>query len=592
MSDETILRGLGVSFGVAYGPAYLIAPDALRVPRRAIDEKAVEDEIARFETALVKTRTDIERVRRALIAAQNPDEASIFDSHRLILEDAELLESTRDLIRRERVNAEHAFDARVMDCIQRLGRSQNAYLRERIRDIRDVEHRVIRNLLGEREPAAGDLMQNAVLVAHDLPAALTAELDRDRILGFATEVGAANSHTAILARALEIPAVIDLGPILSRIPHGVPVILDGREGLLIVRPSEATIAKYERVRAKIERKRAEWVSLADVPGATADGHPLTFLANIEFPREVDAALAFGCEGVGLYRTEYLFLQSGGEASEDEQYAIYRDVVERMAGRPVTIRTIDLGGDKLLTGMEAEENPFLGWRAIRYCLDRPEIFRAQLRAILRAGAHGPVSVMLPMITNLEEVDEALEHMAAARAALDAEGVPHAASCPIGVLVETPAAALLADDLVERFDFLSLGTNDLIQYTLAVDRGNRRIAHLFQPFHPAILRMIRDVAGAAERAGVELTLCGEMGSNTRAAALLVGLGLRRFSMVAARIPRVKQVLGRIGLEEARQAAQEALGARTAKAARRIIDERFADRFWHAAPKNGGRDEPGAG
>ena len=590
MSGEIVLRGLGVSPGVAYGPAYLIAPDALRVPRRSIDERAIGDEVARFEAALVKTGADIERVRAALVQAHNPDEASIFDSHLLILEDAELLEGTRALIREERINAEQAFDMRVLDCIQRLGQSRNDYLRERVRDIRDVEHRVIRNLLGEREPAVGDLMQNAVLVAHDLPASLTAELDRDRILGFALEIGAANSHTAILARALEIPGVIDLGPILTRVPHSAPVILDGREGLLIVNPSEDAIAEYERVRAKIERKRAEWVSLADVPGRTADGRPLTFLANIEFPREVAAALAFGCEGVGLYRSEYLFLQSGGDATEEEQYAVYRDLVERMAGRPVTIRTVDLGGDKLLAGMEAEDNPFLGWRAIRYSLDRPEVFRAQLRAILRAGAHGPVSIMLPMVTNLEEADEALEHIAAVRSALDAEGVERCEPCPVGVLVETPAAAMLADDLGARFDFLSLGTNDLIQYTLAVDRGNRRIAHLFQPFHPAILRMIADVTAAAEGAGIALTVCGEMASNTRAAALLLGLGVRQFSMVPARIPRVKQVLGRIGIQEAREAADEALRARTADAARRVIDECFADRFRHAVTKNGGEKRSG--
>lgn len=579
-----------MSPGVAYGPAYLITPDTLRVPRREIGEKALEDEIARFEAALERSRADIARVREALIAAENRDEAAIFDSHLLILEDAVLLESTRARIRQDRVNAEHAFYTRMLDDINRLERAEDTYLRERVRDIRDVQQRVVRSLLGERELAAGDLMQNAVLVAHDLPASLTAGLDGDRVLGFATEGGAANSHTAILARALEIPAIIGLGPVMSRLPHGAPVILDGREGLLIVHPSEETVARYERVRAKIERKRAEWVSLADVPGVTADGEALTFLANIEFPREVDAALAFGCEGVGLYRTEYLFLQSGGEASEDEQYFIYRDVVERMAGRPVTIRTVDLGGDKLLPGMEPEENPFLGWRAIRYSLDRPLVFQAQLRAILRAGAHGPVSIMLPMVTALEEADEALEHVATARQALDDEGVPRSMTCPVGALIETPAAALLAEDLVARFDFLSLGTNDLIQYALAVDRGNRRIAHLFQPFHPAVLKLIATVVAASGRAGLDLTVCGEMGSNTRAATLLLGLGLRSFSMVSARIPRVKQVLSRIGVEEARAAAGEALEARTAEAVRRVIDDRFSDRFRHTSP--GGATGDGEG
>ncbi|MFN2384235.1 MAG: phosphoenolpyruvate--protein phosphotransferase [Gemmatimonadota bacterium] len=577
MPDETIHQGQSASPGIAWGPVYLISSNVPRVPRQEIGADAAEAEVARLEAAIVRTRNDITRVQAALVAANKSDEAAIFESHRLILEDAELLERTRSAICSELVNAEYALAARILEAVTSLERSQNSYLRERVRDIRDVEHRVIRTLLGEREPAVGDLMQNAILVAHDLPATLTAELDRDRILGFATELGAETSHTAILARALEIPAVFGLGPVMSRLTHGEPVLLDGREGLLIQNPTAATRARYERLRAKIERKRAQWVSLADQPGQTADGEPLTYLANIEFAREVDAALDFGCQGVGLYRTEYLFLQSGGEVEEEAQYTVYRGLVERMAGRPVTIRTVDLGGDKLLGGMEPEDNPFLGWRAIRYSLDRPEVFQAQLRAILRASAHGPVEILLPMLTTLEEADAALEHLAAARRALDEAGVPQA-RCPIGALVETPAAALLAVELAERFDFLSLGTNDLIQYTLAVDRGNRRIAHLFQPFHPAVLRLIAEVIAAAAAASRPVTVCGEMGSHAPAAALLLGMGIRRFSMVPARIPRVKQVLGRITLGDARAAAADALACSTAAAVRARLESRFAESFRH--------------
>lgn len=587
MGEETIHHGQGVSMGIAYGPAYVIDPDTLRVPRRPIAESEVEAEIERLEEAIEKSREDVRRVQDALRSAEKADEAAIFDSHLLILEDRELLDGIRDRIREGRTNAEFAFRERFLEAVQMLERSDSPYLRERVRDLRDVEHRVIRTLLGEREPAAGDLMQNAILVAHDLPASLTAELDRDRILGFATEVGAANSHTAILARALEIPAVIDLGPILPRIEHGESIVLDGREGLLIQNPSDGTLAEYDRLRAKIERKRTEWMSLSDVPGRTADDEPLTFLANIDFPREVDAALAFGCEGVGLYRTEYLFLQSGGEAPEEEQYEVYRRIVERMDGRPVTIRTVDLGGDKLLSGMEPEDNPFLGWRAIRYCLDRPEVFRAQLRAILRAGAHGPVRILFPMLTTLEEADAALGHVEEARRSLAEDGIEHAGRYETGALIETPAAALLARPLAERFDFLSLGTNDLIQYTLAVDRGNRRIAHLFQPFHPAVLRLIDEVASAARASGRDLTVCGEMGSNSRATALLLGLGVRSFSMVPARIPRIKQVLGRVRVAEAEAAARAALELPEADAVRRLVDERLGDRFRH-----GPLDEPGEG
>jgi phosphotransferase system enzyme I (PtsI) len=584
---DTIHHGLGVSNGVAFGPAYLIAPDALRVPRRSVEPHAVEAELERLQTALQRTRGDISRVQEILRAAGKSGEAAIFDSHLLILEDEELLGRARGRVRDARVNAEQAYHAAVLEALTRLESSEDPYLRERAKDVRDVEHRVIRWLLGEREPAVGDLMQNAILVAHDLSATLTAELDGDRVLGFATEVGAAHSHTAILARALEIPAVIGLGPVMQRLREGEQVILDGREGLLIANPSHETLSEYERIRAKIARKRAEWVSLADAPSVTADGTRLVFQANIDFPREVDAALTFGCEGIGLYRTEYLFLHSGGEAAEEDQLEVYRGIVKRMGGRPVTIRTVDLGGDKLLHGMEQEANPFLGWRAIRYCLDRPEVFRGQLRAILRAGAHGPTSILIPMITTVEEADRCREALAEACHSLDREGVPFASECPIGTLIETPAAAMLAEELAERFDFLSLGTNDLIQYTLAVDRGNRRVAHLFQPFHPAVLRLIGEVVAAGRDAAREVTVCGEMASNSRAATLLLGLGVRRFSMVPARIPRVKHVLGRIAVDEAGEAARLALEAATAEAAQTVIENRFGDRLRRGATAAAGED-----
>ncbi len=576
MVVEKIHGGVPASVGVAFGPAYLITPDALRVPRYPINASSVIREVERLETALAKTRVDIKRVQQALVSAGKRDEATIFDSHLLVLEDNEFLDQVREQIRVAGDNVEYAFHSQILEAVTRLDQSEDPYLRERAKDIRDLEHRVVRALLGEREPAFGDLIDNAIVVAHDLPATITAELDRDKILGIATEVGAPHSHTAILARALEIPAVLGLGPVLAELQHGGPVLLDGREGVLISDPTEETVGRYERVQDTIARRRAELVTMAGAPSLSRDGESLTFQANLEFAREVDSALAFGCEGVGLYRTEYLFLQSGGEASEEDQYAVYRRLIDRMDGRLVTIRTVDLGGDKLLAGMEPEDNPFLGWRAIRYCLDRPEVFRSQLRAILRAGTHGPASIMLPMVVTVDEADIAIAHLEAARRSLDDEGIESAEVCPIGALIETPAAALMADELAARFDFLSLGTNDLVQYTLAVDRGNRRIAHLFQPFHPAVLRLIRDVCQAAERAGVEVTVCGEMAGNSRGAILLMGLGVTRFSMVPARIPRIKQVLSRITIDEARVAASDALARATAASALSVIETGFADRF----------------
>lgn len=579
MTRETTRHGLGVSAGVAYGPAYIISPDNPRIPHFAIEPSAISAEIDRFDTALAETRADIERVRDALIAASKGDEATIFDAHLLLLEDPELVQSTHQKIDGEHVNAEYAFYTLLLDSVDQLASSEDAYLRERVKDLRDVKHRVVRTLLGQREPVIGDLMQNAILIAHDLPATLTAELDRDRVLGFATEGGAATSHTSILARALEIPAVIGLGPTLHRMRHGQPVILDGEEGVLIENPSEKTRARYAKVRAEMQKRRERLVGAAGKPGLTADGTGLSFEANIEFPREVDAALAYGCEGIGLYRTEYLFLKSGGEPSEDDQFETYRKVVKRLDGRPVTVRTIDLGGDKLLRGMEPEENPFLGWRGIRYCLDRPEVFQAQMRAILRAGAGGQVKILLPMLTSVDEADRALEHVEIARRSLADSGIPYAEEAPIGVLIETPAAALLIEDLVGRFDFVSLGTNDLTQYTLAVDRGNRRISHLFRPMHPAVLRLVERVVEVSGNASREVTVCGEMASYPRSAALLLGLGIRKFSMVSSRIPRIKQVLGRIELAEAQEVAGSVMKQPTAELAMGLIEQVFAERFHHA-------------
>lgn len=585
MTRELTFHGLAVSPGIATGTAYTIARRTLRVPQYEIAEDYVDAEVARLADAVTRASADIRAVYDVLVEAGKAAEAGIFEPQLLILGDREFLASVEQRIREERANAEDAFHRSALETVRRLEASADPYLSERANDIRDVEYRVLQALLGEREPAIGDLMENAVVVAHDLPASVMAELDRDRIIGFATEIGAANSHMAILARALEIPAVISLGPVLQSIEHGDPISLDGGAGLVILRPKRRTLRKLEKARGTVEKERRHLVEIAHEPAITADGVRLMFQANLEFAVEVDGALEFGCEGVGLYRTEYLFLQAGGDPSEEEQYEVYRGLVERMSGRPVTIRTIDLGGDKLLAGMEGEPNPFLGWRAIRYCLDRPEVFQTQLRAILRAGAVGPVSLLLPMVAAVEEVDRALEHVADARASLERDGIEHAVECPVGVLIETPGSALLAEELARRVDFLSLGTNDLVQYTLAVDRGNRRVGHLFQPLHPAVLRLIDHVCRSVERAGIEVTVCGEMGSGAHAAALLAGFGVRSFSMVPSRIPRVKRALSGIRVADAANVAEIALGMATADDVAELVAEKFGDAIERARAESRG-------
>lgn len=578
VAREARLKGVGASPGVAIGHAYVIPADSPPVVRREIEPHEVGDECGRLTRALAETREELLDIREKLRAVRGGEEAKIFDAHLLMLEDREVIGRTCARIADELLNAEAAYFDMLTEILTPMDQIEDPYLRERAADIRDVKRRVLNNLGTRIGQPLGNLRQNSIIIAHDLAPTVTAELDKDRVLGFATEAGSATSHTAILARSLEIPAVVGLGLISDLIKHGERLILDGSEGLLIRNPTEESIEYYHHVAVGMQRKRARALRVRALPSRTRDGCAFQVHANIEIPREVEVANLFGAEGIGLFRTEFLFMRAGGFPDEEQQFSVYRQIVEGMAGRPVVIRTLDLGGDKMPTDpyAAAESNPFLGWRAIRYSLDHPEIFRTQLRAILRASACGPVRVMFPLITSVEELRRAREISEEVWQDLSAKGVQLGPRVPVGAMIETPAAALVSDALARESDFLSIGTNDLTQYTLAVDRGNLRVAGLYRPFHPGVLLLIERTAQAGEAAGIEVSLCGEMASSARAAVLLLGMGLRSFSMIASKIPKVKASLRDVTTEQARALWAHCRELETATEIEDLVNAEFGARL----------------
>lgn len=584
--EEVRLRGVATSPGVAIGYAFVVPSDYPPVVRRVLEPREVAAERERLRRALAATRAELVNIREKLRALRGGEEAKIFDAHLLMLEDPDTVARAHARIADGPLNAEAAFFDVLSEILGPIERIEDPYLRERAADIRDVKRRVLKNLAGRSRRTLAGVGGNAILIAHDLSPTVTAELDKDRVLGFATEAGSATSHTAILARSLEIPAAAGLGPLCEIVVQGEPLVLDGREGLLIRHPAEETVEHYHRVAVEIQRSRVRQLSVCGLPSVTSDGRPFAMHANIEIPREVEVARLFGAEGIGLFRTEFLFLRAGGFPDEEEQYSIYRQIVEGMRGRPVTIRTLDLGGDKMAADPYAlpETNPFLGWRGIRYSLDHPGHFRAQLRAILRASAHGPVRIMFPLISTIEEMRRARAVAEDVRRELEAEGIPLGDRVPLGAMVETPGAALLSDALAEESDFLSIGTNDLTQYTLAVDRGNLRVADLYRPLHPGVLQLIERTFANAGRAGIEVALCGEMASSARAAMLLFGMGLRCFSMIASKIPRVKALLRETTVSEAEALWDDCRVLRTAAEIEAVLAERVGGRLLEIA----GREE----
>jgi phosphoenolpyruvate-protein phosphotransferase (PTS system enzyme I) len=562
-AGERILRGIAVSPGVSRGKVIVLSKETDKVPEQHLPQDQVAAEVRRFEQALIDTRRDIAQMQEEVSERLGAQEASIFDAHLLVLEDPMLIEEVTRRIMEERLTAEYAFQQVADRFIEGLSAIDDEYLRERSADMRDVAQRVLVHLTGaEEHPDAYRITEPSIVISHDLTPSQTAQLDKRLVLGFATDVGSKTSHTAIMARSLRIPAVVGLRDASKLLANGQYILLDGFNGVVVINPTDQTLFEYGQLARRQVTLEEKLHETRDQPAVTLDGARVMLSANIEQPTDAEAVVQSGAEGVGLFRTEYLFINRDTLPTEEEQYQAYRQVAVALKSQPVIIRTLDLGGDKFLSHLQVpqEMNPFLGWRAIRFCLQEKEIFRCQLRAILRASAEGNVKMMYPMISCLDEVQQANALLEQCKRELRQENTPFNEALEIGVMVEIPSAALSAGVLARKVKFFSIGTNDLIQYAMAVDRLNERIAHLYEPAHPAILRLIQMTVEAAKKAGIWVGVCGEMAGDPILVPLLLGLGVEELSVAPLSVPKIKYLIRRIKMSEAKELAECALNSET--------------------------------
>jgi phosphoenolpyruvate-protein phosphotransferase (PTS system enzyme I) len=557
--------GLPVAEGIAFGCVRLVHWGVPDVPHRTVPESEVEAEVARFHDARQWAREQLREVREGAEERLGPMEARIFEPQLLMLDDCEIVEGTVRYIRENQLTASRAFHWRILELQALWIRTRAAMVLDRLNDLEDVLVRVLHHLMDLPQP--GDLVGDgrpAIVVARNLTPSLTVQMDPDMILGVATDLGTRTSHWAILARSLGIPAVAGLVDLSQKVTAGQDAILDGRVGRVVLDPDDRDRAVFQERKVQIREWEEELEEIAALESVTRDGQPVALRANLDLPGEAEKARDHSAQGIGLFRTEFLVVGRNSMPLEAEQYQAYRTVVEAFPREPVVIRTYDLGGDKfpLFLHMPAEENPFLGWRAIRVCLDNLELFRPQLRAILRATAHGDVRILLPLVNDVQEVIRVRELLGEEEERLRKEGIPFYSGYKVGTLVETPAAALDAAELARHSDFFSIGTNDLVQYTLAVDRTNARLADLYNPFHPSVVRQLHQVSRVARAAGIEVSVCGEMAANPLGAFLLLGLDITALSVAWPALPEVKKVIRELRMEEARTAARKALAAATSK------------------------------
>ena len=556
---EKLFQGIAVSAGICRGKILVLHRARHIIARRGHPDHELNEEVGRFEKALVKTRQQILEIQGKVLETLSAKEADIFEAHLLMLEDRVLVDEVIRMVRDQNVNADFAFHTVAERYVMALVSANDEYLRERANDMRDLTARVLDNLLEvEDEFDLRHLAEPCVLVSHDLSPSTTAQLDKRFVLGFATDIGGQTSHTAIMARSLGIPAVVGLQTVSQELDSGDYALLDGYNGTVIVNPTDQTLFEYgqlAKIKASLEEKLHE---IQQQPAVTLDGKFIHLSANIEDQNDIESVLAHGAEGVGLFRTEYLFINHESLPTEEEQYQSYRKVASALKPNPVIIRTLDLGGDKFASHLQLakEVNPFLGWRAIRFCLAQPELFRAQLRAILRASAEGNVKMMYPMISGLEELKQANALLEKCRGELRAAGLAFDETMEVGAMIEIPSAALIADILGPRVKFFSIGSNDLIQYTLAADRTNEKVSHLYEPTHPAIIRLIKTTVEAAHRHGIWVGVCGEVAGDPVLAPLLVGLGVDELSAAPTVVAQVKYIIRRLKLSEAQALAEFAL------------------------------------
>lgn len=558
IAGEKVYHGIAASGGVCRGRVVVLGQKQESIQRREISEAEVAPEIERLEKAMVQTRKQVLQVQRQVSAAMGAEAASIFEAHLMILEDQTLIEEVTRMVQAQKVNIEYAFHLVAEKYYATLSAVDDEYLRERAKDMRDVTGRVLNNLTGRAEGSLHPLQEPCVIISEDLSPSTTAQLDRKMVLGFATDVGSKTSHTAILAHSLRIPAVVGLQNVSRQLQTGQYVLLDGFSGSLILNPTDQTLFEYGQLVRKRLDLEERLRDVHDQPAVSLDGYSVILSANVEQAADTEGVLASGADGVGLFRTEYLYLTRHTLPTEEEQYQAYHHVAATLKPHPVVIRTLDLGGDKFLSHLQlpAEMNPSLGWRAIRFCLQEKEIFRRQLRAILRASADGDVKLMYPMISGVDELNQANAVLEQCKDELRAERIPFNPDMEVGIMIEVPAAVLIADSLAQRVNFFSIGTNDLIQYSLAVDRMNDRIAHLYEPAHPAILRLIKQTVDAGHRHGIWVGVCGEMAGDVDYTALLIGLGVDELSAAPPIVPALKFLIRRLKANEARVMAAKAL------------------------------------
>ncbi len=572
------LKGIPASPGIVTGKAFLYIDDNPPIPKYDISSSSIPLELERFEEAQRKAIRELELLKQRTDGEMSQETMGVLDSHLMLLQDPEVKDRIVEAINIHKKNIEWVIHMTIQDYLEKLNHTSDPYLRERTADINDVTRRVLNHLMHRERISLSDIGEEVILVGKDLLPSEAIAMNKRMILGIALDEGGKTSHTAILARAFEIPAVLGLREITKHVHTGDEILIDGNRGIVILKPDQATKKYYLKTLEARTKKEVELLSLNELPAETKDGKLISLMGNIEVPEEVEALKGHGAEGVGLYRSEFLFLNPGRLPSEQMQYEAYRRVLEAMEGKTVTIRTLDLGGDKIIPDLvdTTEKNPLLGWRAIRFCLSRVHIFRTQLRALFRASIHGKLQIMFPMISGIEELTQSLELVDQVKKELRSEGIPFNEKVAIGCMIEIPSAALTSDILARKVEFFSIGTNDLIQYTIAVDRGNQRTAYLYDPFHPAVLRLIRMTVENAHAVGIPVAMCGEMAGDPLATVILLGLGLDELSMNAFSIPAVKKIIRSVSMAEAEELVGTVMEIRSGKEidtyVRQLMEKRF--------------------
>lgn len=564
---------MGVSPGVAIGKAFLFGVDELKAPPKRIPPEGVEREIEDFHLAVSRAKEELTKLKESSYG----EVAGIFGAHLLMLEDPVFLQEIEEEVRKKRISVAHVFGRRMEEIISHFQNLDDEHFRGRVADIRDVGARVMAHLLGTERDVLAKLKEEVIVVAHDLSPSDTAQMRKERVIGFVTDLGGRTSHTAIMARSLEIPAVVGTGRLSEGVEPGDTLIVDGQKGIVILSPSKATLKEYEGIRARLIHLEETLAGLRELPAVTPDGRRVELSANIEAAEETEEIARKGGFGVGLFRTEYLFMRET-LPTEDEQFGVYSQVVRSCGECLVIIRTVDLGGDKFVSRfrLPQEVNPFLGWRGIRLCLHNRKFFKVQLRAILRASAYGKVGIMFPMVSDVEEIREAKKVVEEAKEELRNQGIEFDEKVQIGMMVEVPSAAILADLMAQEVDFFSIGTNDLTQYCLAVDRVNPNVSYLYEPLHPAVLKLIKRTVEAGHRRGIWVGLCGEVGADPAAVIALLGLGLDELSVSPVAIPRVKLVIRGTAYSLAQKVAKEALEIPTPQGVREYLNSLLKNNF----------------